>query len=151
MKGLVLLIRLVSLAVVLLPANSSAEGYPPIQLEGITIGASEAEVKKKLPSVRCMDRKATFSGRVCYDAASSFAGVPANVAVGLEDGSVRQVMVRFSSKSFSKVAFALVEQYGMATSEIGNLSPRKKAGVILENETRTWIRGDQKLYARRIA
>ena len=147
-KHFALLLLLASLALVVLPAKSSGEGRLPIELEGITIGTSEAEVKSKLPGVRCMDRKGAFSDRVCYDAASSIAGVPANVAVGLQDNSVRHVMVRFSSRNFSRVTAALAEQYGAATSE--KREPvTTKAAVILENETRTWIRGDQRLYARR--
>ena len=135
-------------AVALLHDRSAAEERLPIELVGITIGVSEAEVKTKLSGVHCMDRKGAFSDRVCYDAASAIAGVPANAAVDLRSDRVRQVIVRFSSKDFLKVASALAEQYGVATSEKREPVTTKK-GVILENETRTWIRGDQRLYARR--
>ena len=69
-KHFALLLLLASLALFVLPAKSSGKGRLPIELEGITIGMSEAEVKSKLPGVRCMDRKGAFSDRVCYDAGS---------------------------------------------------------------------------------
>jgi len=57
-------------------------------------------------------------------------------------------MVRFASKNFPRVASYLEERYGPATSEKRELVTTK-GGAVLENETRTWIRGDQRLYARK--
>ena len=69
-------------------------------------------------------------------------------ALPLADRKPACVMVRFASKNFPRVASYLEERYGPATSEKRELVTTK-GGAVLENETRTWIRGDQRLYARK--
>jgi len=87
---------------------------------GVALGGTEEDVKKKFPSVRCqpLEWKSKAADRRCDDAKISFAGgVPARITFYLSRNAVQAFDVRFDTRELERVTGFLKKQYGAPLAE----------------------------------
>ena len=110
--------RKLELALLLLSfaGSVSAAAY---DANGVGLGASEVEVKKRFASVRCqaLEWKSKAADRRCDDAKIVFAGVPARITLYLSRDVVQAFDVRFETRETERVATFLKKQYGAPLAE----------------------------------
>ena len=119
----------------LLLVSAGAHAY---DANGITLGAAEADVKKKFPSANCkkLEWESRAADRRCDDSRISFAGVEARITFYLRKDKVEAFDVRFDSRHFDAVVAFLKERYGAPTTEqretLGDKKPRQVYKVLWE-------------------
>jgi hypothetical protein len=103
-------------AVTLLGAASAFAAY---EVNGITLGASEREVKQAFPSAYCqlLEWKSVAAERRCDDSRVSFGGAPARVTFYLKHDKVQAIDVGFDPRDSERVIAFLKTQYGDPASE----------------------------------
>ena len=87
---------------------------------GVALGGSEEDVKRKFPSVRCqpLEWKSKAADRRCDDAKIAFAGgVPARITFYLSRNAIQAFDVRFDTREVERVAGFLKKQYGAPLAE----------------------------------
>ena len=112
-------------ALLLLLAAGGAMAY---DLNGVALGGSENEVKKKFPSARCqaLEWKSKAAERRCDDAKIAFAGgVAGRVTFYLKAGVVQAFDVRFETRELERVTTFLRKQYGAPLGEAYDTLERK--------------------------
>lgn len=119
-------------------------------LKGIALGASEADVTARFPTVTCRDRGTATAERLCTVLKDSYSGAEAGLFFSLIGGKVSNMSARFNSRDFANVVAAMKERFGPPSSEeIETVSNRM--GVQFQNQMLTWIRSGEIVVARRFA
>src|SRR5205085_9417795 len=109
------LFRTTGLLLVLAAANAGAA----YDANDLTLGASEAQIKKNFPNAHCRELEwpSRAAERRCDDSRISFAGVDASVTFYLKRGAVEGFDVRFDRRELARVKDFLVKRYGKPASE----------------------------------
>ena len=109
------LFRTTGLLLLLAAANAGAA----YDANDLTLGASEAEIKKNFPNAYCRELEwpSRAAERRCDDSRISFAGVDASVTFYLKRGAVEGFDVRFDRRELARVKDFLVKRYGKPASE----------------------------------
>jgi hypothetical protein len=87
---------------------------------GVALGGSEDDVKKRFPSARCqaLEWKSKAADRRCDDAKIVFAGgVQARITFYLSRNAVQAFDIRFDTKEVERVSGFLKKQYGAPAGE----------------------------------
>jgi hypothetical protein len=116
------------LALVLLALSSAANAA--YDVNGVALGASEAQVRKAFPSAHCkkLEWQSRAADRRCDDSRIGFGGVEARVTFYLRRDRVEAFDVRFDSQKLDAVLAFLKERYGKPVTEqrdtFGDKKPR---------------------------
>jgi hypothetical protein len=112
-------------ALILLLAAAPAWGY---DVNGVALGASEADIRAQFPSARCkpLEWKSDAAERRCDDARIDFGGAPARVTFFLKRGSVQAFDVRFEAAHLERVSAYLRQRYGKPGSEARERIERRR-------------------------
>ncbi len=88
-------------------------------LNGVPLGAREADVKRAFPSAYCkpLDWKSRAADRRCDDARIAFGGIRGRVTFYLKADAVQAFDLRFDSRDYEKVAAQLKSRWGAPASE----------------------------------
>jgi hypothetical protein len=86
---------------------------------GVALGASESEVKKKFPSIRCQELqwKSRAADRRCDDSKVAFGGAEVRITLYLRKDQVQAFDIRFDAKDTDRVAAFAKSRYGAPVSE----------------------------------
>ncbi len=105
------------LAIVMLLGAASA--FAAYDVNGITLGASEREVRQAFPSAYCqpLEWKSVAAERRCDDSRISFGGAPARVTFYLKHDKVQAFDVAFDPRDRERVVAFLKTQYGDPAAE----------------------------------
>jgi len=97
----------------------SPAAHAVFDANGIPLGASEAEVKRKFPSANCkkLEWESRAADRRCDDSRVSFGGVEARITFYLRRNAVEAFDLRFSTRDTEKLAQVLKGRYGVPLSE----------------------------------
>lgn len=97
----------------------AASAFAAYDVNGITLGASEREVRQAFPSAYCqpLEWKSAAAERRCDDSRISFGGAPARVTFYLMHDTVQAFDVGFDPRDRERVVAFLKTQYGDPTSE----------------------------------
>ena len=125
--------RKIELALLLLLACAPAFAY---DANGVGLGGTEEDVKRKFPSARCqaLEWKSKAADRRCDDAKIAFAGgVQARVTFYLSRNSIQAFDVRFNTPEVERVAAFLKKAYGAPMAETRDTieSKDKKSARVL--------------------
>jgi len=87
--------------------------------DGVPLGASEAQVKKRFPSARCkaIEWVSLAADRRCDDAKAVFAGIETRITFYLRKDAVEAFDVRFDVKFTERMASTLKGRYGTPSAE----------------------------------
>ena len=97
----------------------SSPGFTAYDADGVPLGASEKDVRKRYPSAHCkaLEWSSKAADRRCDDAKASFAGVDSRITIYLNKGVVEAFDVRFDTKFAQRIVNTLKGRYGSASSE----------------------------------
>jgi hypothetical protein len=104
-------------SLVLFLLSGAAAAY---DANGVALGGTEEDVKKKFPSVRCqpLEWKSKAADRRCDDARIAFAGgVQARITFYLSRNAIQAFDVRFDTRELERVTGFLKKQYGAPLAE----------------------------------
>ena len=122
--------RKIELAILLL-LFSSGPAFAAYDANGVELGGSEEDVKRKFPSVRCqpLEWKSKAAERRCDDSKIVFAGgVPARITFYLRRDAIQAFDVRFETRETERVTGFLKKQYGAPMAEARDtLEPKGKS------------------------
>ena len=95
--------------------------------DGVPLGASEREVRKRYPTARCkaLEWESKAADRRCDDAKATFAGIEARITFYLRKGTVEAFDVRFDTRFADRIASTLTKRYGKPVSEEREAAERK--------------------------
>ena len=87
---------------------------------GVALGASENDIKKRFPSAYCkaLEWQSKAADRRCDDAKISFFGAEGRITFYLRRDTVRAFDVRFQTKDLERVMSQLRQRYGAPASEV---------------------------------
>ncbi|HEX9395937.1 MAG TPA: hypothetical protein VF943_04270 [Burkholderiales bacterium] len=87
--------------------------------DGVPLGASEREVRKRYPSARCkpLEWASMAADRRCDDAKAVFAGMETRITFYLKKDAVEAFDVRFDFKFAERMAGVLKSRYGKPSAE----------------------------------
>jgi len=87
--------------------------------DGVQLGGSEQDVKKRYPSAHCkpLEWGSKAADRRCDDAKIRFAGLEARITFYLRRNAVEAFDLRFSTRDTEKLAQVLKGRYGVPLSE----------------------------------
>lgn len=87
--------------------------------DGVPLGASERDVRKRFPTARCkaLEWESKAADRRCDDAKAVFAGIEARITFYLRKGAVEAFDVRFDTRFADRIASTLKKRYGKPASE----------------------------------
>ena len=110
--------------------------------DGVPLGASEREVRKRYPGARCkaLEWASKAAERRCDDVKAVFAGIEARITFYLRKDAVEAFDVRFDSQFAERIAGILTARYGKPVTEAnepverGNQPARKIYKVLWENQ-----------------
>lgn len=96
-------------------------------INGIALGAREADVRETFPSAYCkpLEWPSRVADRRCDDAKITFAGTDARVTFFLRDDVVQGYYLRFATSEQPRVVGVLKSQWGAPTAEAKELIQRK--------------------------
>jgi hypothetical protein len=105
-------------------ASGSALAF---DVEGVGLGASEADLRATFPSAYCkpLEWKSLAAERRCDDARISFVGTDARITFFLHDGKVQGFELRFAARDRPRVEAALKSKWGPPSGETRDLIKRK--------------------------
>lgn len=97
------------------------------EVNGVTLGGREIEVKKAFPSAHCkpLEWKSDAADRRCDDARISLGGVPARITVFLKTDAVQAMDLRFDTKELDRMKEALRSRWGAPLAEVTETIARK--------------------------
>ena len=87
--------------------------------DGVPLGASEKDVKKRFPSARCKELEwaSMAADRRCDDGKAAFAGMETRITFYLKKGAVVAFDVRFDVRFTERMASVLKGRYGRPAAE----------------------------------
>jgi hypothetical protein len=97
---------------------------------GVALGASEADIKKRFPSAYCkaLEWQSRAADRRCDDAKISFGGIEGRITFYLLKDAVQAFDVRFETKQLDAMMAQLKKRYGAPMSEVKDpIGPEGKA------------------------
>jgi len=105
-----------ALAALSLAAAGAAHAF---DANGVTLGASEAQVKKAFPSALCkaLEWQSRAADRRCDDGKISFGGAEARITFYLRKDSIQAFDVRFDTKDLERVSAFVKSRYGKPLAE----------------------------------
>ena len=105
-------------------AGPAAAAY---DLNGLSLGGDEQQVKKSFPSAHCkpLEWTSTAADRRCDDAKISVGGLPARVTVYLKKGAVEGIAVRFDGKDRDRITGYLKSRWGPPSGEASETIAKK--------------------------
>jgi len=112
--------------VLLLPLSANAA----FEIFGIALGASEAQIKRQLPSAHCkkLEWESRAADRRCDDSRVAFSNVEARVTFYLRRDKVEAFDVRFDPQKLDPAVAYFKKLYGEPASEqrdtLGDKKPR---------------------------
>ncbi|HUQ24504.1 MAG TPA: hypothetical protein VM140_02450 [Burkholderiales bacterium] len=118
----------------------SAGAHAVYDANSITLGTTEAELKKKFPSANCkkLEWESRAADRRCDDSRVNFGGVEARITFYLRRDKVEAFDVRFDSRSLDTVVTFLKQRYGAPTTEqretLGDKKPRQVYKALWEGK-----------------
>jgi len=118
----------------------SSAAYAAFDANGITLGANEAEVRKKFPSANCkkLEWESRAADRRCDDSRVSFGGVEARVTFYLRRDKVEAFDVRFDSRDLERFVKVVKDRYGAPANEqrdtLGDKKPRQVYKALWEGK-----------------
>jgi len=121
---------LVAIAAALLPLSALAA----YDMKELKLGATEADVKRALPSAHCkaLEWKSKAADRRCDDSRVVFGGIEVRVTFYLRKDAVEAFDVRFDTKELERFVGFLKSRYGKPVSEsrdaYGGMGKDKKPG-----------------------
>lgn len=88
-------------------------------VNGVGIGATEQELKKKFPGAHCkpLEWKTDAADRRCDDVRAAFAGIPSRLTFYLRGDKVLAFDLRFDAKDLERVKSQLKSRWGAPLSE----------------------------------
>lgn len=94
-------------------------GFAAYDADGVPLGASEREVRKRYPSARCkaLEWESKAAERRCDDAKAVFAGIESRITFYLRKDAVEAFDVRFDSQFAERIAGILTARYGKPVTE----------------------------------
>lgn len=128
--------RGVLLAVLLLAGHALAA----FDVNEVTLGSNEADVKRRFPSANCkkMEWESRAADRRCDDSRVNFGGVEARVTFYLRKDRVEAFDVRFDSRELDRVIAHAKQRYGKPASEqrdtLGDKKPRQVYKALWEGK-----------------
>lgn len=96
---------------------------------GVALGASEDDIKRRFPSIHCkaLEWKSKAADRRCDDAKIAFAGgVQARITFYLSRNAIQAFDVRFDTREVERVAGFLKKQYGAPLAETRDTLERRE-------------------------
>jgi hypothetical protein len=129
--------RLILSVFLLLPAFAQA-----FDLNGIALGAREADIKRGLPSAYCrpIDWNSPAADRRCDDAKVIVGGVVVKAALYLKADALQAFELRFDVNNREKVLAHLKARWGAPLSEATETFVRRKGGERRVLKVR-WVKG----------
>jgi hypothetical protein len=106
----------------------------------VTLGASEADVKRRFPSANCkrLEWESRAADRRCDDSRINFGGVESRVTFYLRKDKVEAFDVRFDSRELDRVVAHVKQSYGKPASEqrdtLGDKKPRQVYKALWEGK-----------------
>ncbi len=99
--------------------GSTGSVFAAYDADGVPLGASEREVRKRFPSARCkaLEWESKAANRRCDDAKAVFAGIETRITFYLKKDAVEAFDVRFDIKFADRMANTLKGRYGKPVSE----------------------------------
>jgi len=128
--------RILLLAAALLIPSAHAA----FDVNGIMLGAAEAEVRKKFPSANCkkLEWESRAADRRCDDSRINFGGVEARVTFYLRKDKVEAFDVRFDPRALDQVIAFAKQRYGAPATEqrdtLGDKKPRQVYKALWEGK-----------------
>jgi hypothetical protein len=97
-------------------------------LNGVGLGASEQDVKKKFPGAHCkpLEWKADAADRRCDDVRAAFVGIPSRVTFYLRGDKVQGFDLRCDIKDLERVKAQLKSRWGAPLAETVETISRKE-------------------------
>jgi hypothetical protein len=117
---------LLAAVLLLLPPAANAA----FDFQGITLGSSEAQIKRQFPSAHCkkLEWESRAADRRCDDSRTGFGGVEARVTFYLRRDKVEAFDIRFDPRKLDPAVKFFKEKYGPPASEqrdtLGDKKPR---------------------------
>ena len=124
-------------AALLLASHVAAAAF---DVNEITLGASEADVKRRFPSANCkrLEWESRAADRRCDDSRISFGGVESRVTFYLRKDKVEAFDLRFDSRELDRVIAYAKQRYGRPVSEqrdtLGDKKPRQVYKALWEGK-----------------
>jgi len=99
----------------------------PFAANGVPVGGSEADVKKRFPAAHCkpLEWKSDAADRRCDDAQIAMGGIEAKITFYLKSNAIQAFDVRFDSKDTEKFVADLKAVFGPPKSESRDIISRK--------------------------
>jgi hypothetical protein len=90
-----------------------------LDVRDIALGASEGDIKRKLPSAHCkaLEWQSRAADRRCDDSRVAFGGVELQVTFYLKKGALEAFDVRFDTRELDRFVAFLKSRYGAPQSE----------------------------------
>jgi hypothetical protein len=106
----------------------AAAALAAYEVNGVTLGASEKDIKKQFPVANCrpLEWPSRAADRRCDDSRISFAGVDASVTFYLRADAVEGFDVRFDHGNVKRVTDYLRVRYGAPMAEQPSLEWKAK-------------------------
>ena len=126
---------------VLYALSGAAAAY---DANGVALGGSEDEIRKKFPSARCqaLEWKSKAADRRCDDAKIAFAGgVQARITFYLSRNAVQAFDIRFDTKEVDRVTGFLKKQYGAPAGESTDELTGKDGKAVRRIYKASWEKG----------
>jgi hypothetical protein len=108
---------------------------------GVALGGSEDELKKRFPSARCqaLEWKSKAADRRCDDAKIAFAGgVQARITFYLNRSVVQAFDIRFDTRDVDRVTGFLKKQYGAPSAEATDDLTGKDGKTVRQIDKARW-------------
>jgi len=108
------------LVVSLLLALVASQALGAYEANGVALGGSENDIKKRFPSAHCkaLEWQSKAADRRCDDAKISFYGVEGRITFYLRKDAIQGFDVRFETKQLPRVMPELKKRYGAPVSEV---------------------------------
>jgi hypothetical protein len=113
-----------TLALALLCLALPAQAY---DVNGVKLGAKEAEMRRVFPSAHCKDLewKSNAADRRCDDARGVLGGAPVKVTAFLKGDAIQGFELRFDTKDIDRVKATLRSRWGEPLAEVTETIARR--------------------------
>lgn len=118
------------LAVAFAAATVEAAASAAFDIDGLTLGASEADVKQHYPYANCraLEWASKAADRRCDDSRIKFGGIDASVTFYLKRDAVQGFDVRFDKRQLEPIRKFLQQRYGTPSTQDAGGERGWKAG-----------------------
>ena len=119
--------RLLAFAALMFALLGPAQAQKPYGVNGVGLGGSEADVKKRYPAAHCkpLEWKTDAADRRCDDAKVVVSGVESRITYYLKAGAVVAFDVRLDNKDLAKFVAGLKGDWGPPKAETKDILSRK--------------------------